>query len=46
MVKKLTLDELERVIEIWADAALGLDPSQLKMMGRLAGAQTRLALDS
>jgi len=46
LVENVTLAELEEIVEIWADAALGLDPGQLKMMARLAGAQTRLSLAS
>jgi DSF synthase len=46
LVENITLRELEVIVEIWADAALGLNPGQLKMMGRLAGAQTRLSLAS
>ena len=43
LVDNITLKELEDVVEIWADSALGLTPLQLKMMGRLASAQTRLS---
>ena len=46
LVENISLQELEDIVEIWADAALGLNPGQLKMMGRLAGAQTRLSLAS
>jgi DSF synthase len=46
LVENITLQELEDIVEIWADSALGLNPGQLKMMGRLAGAQTRLSLAS
>ena len=46
VVENIRLQELEEIVEIWADAALGLNPGQLKMMGRLAGAQTRLSLAS
>lgn len=46
VVENIQLQELEDIVEIWADAALGLNPGQLKMMGRLAGAQTRLSLAS
>ena len=46
LVENISLRELEDIVEIWADAALGLNPGQLKMMGRLAGAQTRLSLAS
>lgn len=43
LVEDITLHEMEQVVEIWADAALHLTPTQLKMMNRLAGAQTRLS---
>ncbi len=46
LVENISLQELEDIVEIWADSALGLNPGQLKMMGRLAGAQTRLSLAS
>lgn len=46
LVDNISLRELEDIVEIWADSALGLNPSQLKMMGRLAGAQTKLSLAS
>ncbi len=46
VVENIRLQELEDIVDIWADAALGLNPGQLKMMGRLAGAQTRLSLAS
>ena len=46
VVENIRLEELEEIVEIWADAALGLNPGQLKMMGRLASAQTRLSLAS
>lgn len=41
-VNPVTLDELERVVDIWADAALGLTEQDLRMMERLVGAQNRL----
>jgi DSF synthase len=43
LVNPLSLAELEAVVEIWADAALCLSDSDLKLMKRLADAQTRLA---
>ena len=46
LVENIRLSELEQIVEIWADSALGLNPTQLKMMGRLAGAQTKLSLAS
>jgi hypothetical protein len=33
---------LEEIVELWADAALRLSDQDLKLMLRLAGAQTRL----
>ena len=45
-VSPLPLAELEEVVEIWADAALHLNASHLKLMQRLAAAQTRLAIES
>lgn len=41
-VNPLTLAELEAVVELWADAALRLREADLKLMRRLAAAQTRL----
>ena len=39
----LTLDELKRIVDLWADAALQLREQDLKVMSRLAAAQARLA---
>lgn len=39
----LELDELNRITELWADAALQLSERDLKVMTRLASAQQRLA---
>ncbi len=39
----LQLDELNRITELWADAALQLSERDLKVMCRLASAQKRLA---
>jgi DSF synthase len=36
------LRELEAIVDVWADAALGLQELDLKLMVRLVGAQTRL----
>lgn len=36
------LDELKRIVDLWADAALGLTEQDLKVMNRLARAQSRL----
>ena len=41
-VNPMTLAELKDSVEIWADSALGLQPKDLKLMRRLAAAQTRL----
>lgn len=41
-VNPVTLDELERVVDIWADTALGLTEQDLRMMERLVAAQNRL----
>jgi DSF synthase len=46
LVENISLRELEEIVEIWADSALGLHAHQLKMMGRLAGAQSRLSFAS
>jgi DSF synthase len=39
----ITLEELDAIVEIWADSALGLSEVDLKLMRRLGSAQTRLA---
>ncbi|MGB7374491.1 crotonase/enoyl-CoA hydratase family protein [Pontixanthobacter sp.] len=39
----LELEELNRITELWADAALQLSERDLKVMARLASAQQRLA---
>jgi DSF synthase len=39
----VTLEELNAIVEIWADSALCLTSSDLKLMRRLGSAQTRLA---
>ncbi len=41
-INPITLDELERVVDVWADAALQLTEHDLKLMMRIAAAQTRL----
>jgi DSF synthase len=41
-VNPITLDELEQIVEVWADAALELQSRDLKLMERLVLAQTRL----
>ena len=37
----LELGELNDIVDLWAEAALGLSESDLKLMSRLAGAQAR-----
>lgn len=37
------LEELKRIVDLWADAALQLSEQDLKVMHRLAAAQSRLA---
>ena len=41
-VNPLTLDELDRIVQIWADVCLQLRERDLKMMQRLVSAQDRL----
>ena len=41
-VNPLTLDELDRIVNIWADACLQLSERDLKVMQRLVSAQDRL----
>ncbi|WP_336986359.1 crotonase/enoyl-CoA hydratase family protein [Altererythrobacter aquiaggeris] len=43
IAQPLELDELYRITELWADAALQLREQDLKVMSRLAAAQARLA---
>jgi DSF synthase len=43
LVDPITLDELQSVVEVWADSALHLSESDLKLMRRLVDAQARLA---
>ena len=38
----ITREELKRIVDLWADAALQLREQDLKVMSRLAAAQTRL----
>lgn len=40
----ITLDELEQVVEVWADSALCLTEGDLKLMRRLVDAQARLTI--
>jgi DSF synthase len=39
----ITLEELNSIVEVWADSALCLSETDLKLMRRLGSAQTRLA---
>jgi len=41
-INPVTLDELRRVVDIWADTAIRLKPKNVKLMRRLAEAQSRL----
>ncbi len=41
-VNPLTLDELDRIVNIWADACLQLSDRELKVMQRLVAAQDKL----
>ena len=43
LVDPISLDELNEVVEVWADSALTLSESELKLMRRLVDAQSRLA---
>lgn len=42
IVAPIPLDEMKAIVELWADAALELRDKDLKMMCRLAAAQTKL----
>jgi DSF synthase len=42
-VSPVNLQELDAIVEHWADAALGLREQDLRLMQRLSGAQLRLA---
>ena len=39
----ITLEELNSIVEVWADSALCLNDADIKLMRRLGNAQTRLA---
>ncbi|OCC23240.1 enoyl-CoA hydratase [Croceicoccus estronivorus] len=43
LASPVPLDELKRIVDLWADAALGLSEQDLKVMSRLTRAQSRLA---
>jgi DSF synthase len=40
-VNPITREEMDRIVEVWVDAALQLEEKDLKMMKRLVGAQHR-----
>lgn len=40
-VNPITLEELRRVVRVWAETAMRLTPHHIKVMRRLAGLQTR-----
>jgi DSF synthase len=40
-VHPITREEMDRIVEVWVDAALQLEEKDLKMMKRLVGAQQR-----
>ena len=42
VVNPVTLEEMDRIVEIWADACLQLSDRDLKVMQRLVAAQDRL----
>lgn len=43
LTNPITLEELNGIVEVWADSALCLSEADLKLMRRLGSAQTRLA---
>ena len=43
LTRPVPLEELKRIVDLWADAALQLSDKDLKLMQRLAGAQDRQA---
>lgn len=43
-VNPITLEELRRVVRVWAETAMRLTPHHLKVMRRLAGMQARAAV--
>ena len=44
LVNPIGLDELKRIVDLWADAALQLSDGDLKVMSRLTRAQERVGL--
>jgi len=45
-INPITVDELRRIVKIWAETAVRLQPHNIKMMRRLAAAQARTATQS
>lgn len=45
LVHPITRDEMDRIVEVWVDAALQLEDKDLKMMKRLVSAQQRRTAD-
>ncbi len=43
-INPITLDELERIVKIWVEAALNVQPHNVRLMQRLSAAQERLRL--
>lgn len=43
VAQPIRLEEMKRIVDLWADAALQLREQDLKVMSRLAAAQTRLS---
>jgi len=43
MVSPVQRNELNEIVQVWADAAMSLDAKDLRMMGRLVRAQDRLS---
>jgi DSF synthase len=41
-VARLTRAELDDIVDIWVDAALRINPRDLKLMGHLVARQNRL----
>jgi DSF synthase len=41
LVQPISREEMDRIVEVWVDAALQLEEKDLKMMKRLVGAQLR-----
>jgi DSF synthase len=41
VINPITRAELDRIVDLWVDAALSLGPTDLRVMERLAAAQDR-----